>query len=303
MTGQEHADEQGAGRAGQGPPGPELRWSQRPGHDRTGVEAHLAAFVGIDSLHHRAPVDELVLPDPARIRQYLEEGWRIPDVRQLRAQILDLLWRGQSQKFTAERETWSRLDPEALSEIEAELRLDASDGDASARETLVRLQRVRDADPATMAADFVVWDHVRVIELARAGRTAGMLDDAEALDTALLAAGSLRERCTSWEDFSEKLRVSRRHWASLPEPISTRFDAKTDAELDLLRTDPASPWMTIPWFAPLPDPEYLVLDAFVADNPPAQDQVVPTQPTEGRPSRWRERFVQAFGARLEAAQK
>lgn len=237
MTEQERAEAQGAGRAGQDPPRPELHWSQRPGHDRTGVEAHLAAFVGIDSLHHRAPVDELVLPDPARTRQCLEEGWRVRDVRQLRAQILDLLWRGQSQKFATERETWSRLDPEALSEIEAELRQDASDGDPSARETLVRLQRVRDADPATMAADFVVWDHVRVIEL------------------------------------------------------------------DLLRTDPASPWMTIPWFAPLPDPEYLVLDAFVADNPPAQDRVVLARPTEGRPSRWRERFVQAFGARLEAAQK
>lgn len=234
MTEQVRAEAQRASRAGQGPPWPELHWSQRPGHDRTGVEAHLAAFVGIDSLHHRAPVDELVLPDPARTRQYLEEGWRVPDVRQLRAQILDLLWRGQSQKFATERETWSRLDPEAASAIEAELRLAAADGDPFAR---------------------------------------------------------------------EKLRVSRRHWASLPEPISTRFDAKTDAELDLLRTDSASPWMTIPWFAPFPDPEYLVLDAFVADNPPAQDQVVPTQPTDGRPSRWRERFVQAFGARLEDAQK
>lgn len=78
-----------------------------------------------------------------------------------------------------------------------------------------------------MSARFLVWDQVRAFAFIRDGLTLGYID------------GEAGER----------------------------FDAATQQVIDLLLTDPLSPWLTIPWLAPLPDPTYVFFDALIAQDP------------------------------------
>lgn len=279
---------------------PALTWSDEPGHDRTGVEAHLAAFDALRALHSKVPVDSLVRPDSEARRKVVESLWGIEDTPRLRNVLLHVLWRGQRQQFERERETWSALTPSEAREVEQEIRARADRQEQKAVEELVRFHRVREQDPGTMSVDFLVWDHVQVIGLVRDGLSIGMLDEAEALDTALIAAHALRETCSSWEDFAEQLRAGRRYWGSLDGRAGAYIDEVTDRELELLRTDPTSPWMTIPWLAPLPDPHYLLIDGILADDPDDTDPVGELPPSFGRSPSWRARMSRVFVERAAA---
>ena len=278
---------------------PALTWSDEQGHDRTGVEAHLAAFDALHALHSRVPVDSLLRPDREARQKVLTNVWGIEDTPRLRSVLLDLLWRGQRQQFERERATWSALTPSEAREVEQRIRERADREEQKAVEELVRFHRVREQDPSTMDVDFLVWDHVRVIGLVRDGLSAGLLSEAEARDTALIAAHALREACSSWEDFSEQMRAGRRYWGSLDGRVGERLDAITRRELELLLAEPTSPWMTIPWLAPLPDPTYLLIDGVLADDSDV-DPVDDLPPSFGRSPSWRARMSRVFAERVVA---
>jgi hypothetical protein len=90
--------------------------------------------------------------------------------------------------------------------------------------------------------EIVAWDLERLIFVARAGFSAGYLDQAQAWQHIERAAQRLRRTYGSWSEMSENYLLGRRYWGE-GEALQKRFDAAAH----WLLTDRRSPWRRLDW--------------------------------------------------------
>jgi hypothetical protein len=94
--------------------------------------------------------------------------------------------------------------------------------------------------PSASPRDLLAWDLARLVHVARRGRHARFLSEAEAWEF-LLGAGALAgPHFAGWEDFGQCFLNGRSAWAGGPDPRIERAVAT-------LLERPESPWRRNPW--------------------------------------------------------
>lgn len=88
------------------------------------------------------------------------------------------------------------------------------------------------------------WDYARYIALCEWGYYVGYLSEDEAWAKIMPAARLLQQAFDSWEDLGRNYLIGRRFWSYRQFKRSGLLFTMADKKL---RTDPMSPWKTIPW--------------------------------------------------------
>lgn len=112
------------------------------------------------------------------------------------------------------------------------------------------LRDLQSSSSALPQAEPLSWDYVRYCQLCTAGVAVHYLQPEEALSLLIPAAAALQKSYTSWTDLAVSFRAGRYLWHRLlhHSPADTRAsDERMIRTLELLETDPRSPWQKIPW--------------------------------------------------------
>ncbi|MFT0846338.1 DUF1266 domain-containing protein [Actinomycetaceae bacterium L2_0104] len=236
-----------------------IHWRYSPTHLRGTIAGWPVAANAMHSLCRSAPVDVFPFPSRDEEAEMLASWWGITTSTQLREQLLSLLRNGHRERFDEERRYWSGLQGAEQRRVRNSM-YQAAQGNEDAAEDFLRFRRVCKNTRDLMSIDFLAWDLVRVIMLSRAGVTAGLIDEDEAVDTALIASQGLQEQFASWQDMGGHFFRGRWYWASESDTSEALRAQHDDHAQRVLSTNPGSPWNAVPWQAPLPSPKYLLLD-------------------------------------------
>lgn len=116
------------------------------------------------------------------------------------------------------------------------------------------------------------YDIDRAVLLARAGLGAGYISRRNALGMVMYAGEHARMRFASWREFATSVLLGRAIWGGVADPAG-QF-AERAAVVDMLLTDPRSPWLTAGWWPPREvDAE---VDDAGSDSGPPSDGFAPT---------------------------
>ena len=175
-------------------------------------------------------------------RWTLARWWDVADRDGLLRALAWLDAGGHRQQFDQIGEKAVHLSPD---EFEAQLsnpevRSDDAESISVARKYFAKLG----------ARSLVGWDYARYVSLCRWGYTAGYLDEGEAWQGIMHAAGILRRTFGSWRELGENYLIGRQFWS--PEE-TRRGGADYRATFEQLLSDPASPWNRIPWSLEIPE--------------------------------------------------
>ncbi len=119
------------------------------------------------------------------------------------------------------------------------------------------LRALQARQPSAPQADVLAWDLVRMVQVTVNAASVGHLTPQEAENLLLHASRALQDRYASWEALADGYRAGRVLWRRLKGHGAEAHeqDGGLDRTLTLLREDPASPWLKVPWSTPLPQPE------------------------------------------------
>jgi hypothetical protein len=169
-------------------------------------------------------------------RRLLRDWWGVTD----RQSLLDSLeWiekSGHRQGFELAGQRLAALTPEKRQAFVAERR---SDPWFSQRMLVVQVHYAR-----LGAKSIVGWDFSRYISVCRWGYAAGYLTEPAAWARIIPAARIIRHTFSSWREVGENYLIGRQYWS--PEQHAQNGQLYREA-LERLLTDPASPWIRVPW--------------------------------------------------------
>jgi Protein of unknown function (DUF1266) len=175
-------------------------------------------------------------------RGILARWWDVTDRDSLLGVLASLDARGHRQEFADLGEKVVQLSTE---DFEALL----SNPDLS-RDGAQRVSAARKYFRQLGARSLVGWDYARYVSLCRWGYTAGYLNEGEAWQGIMHAAGILRRTFGSWRELGENYLIGREFWS--PEE-TRRVGDDYRAAFEQLLSDPASPWNRIPWSLEIPE--------------------------------------------------
>jgi hypothetical protein len=180
-------------------------------------------------------------------RQLLSQWWDIDGREEMVETIGRLQKTGHRGQFSIIAQAYTILDAK---EGKKYLREDLA-GVMDEEVAVARLRNLRDAleqfaedgliGGTGGVPDMAVWDFARIINISRAGFDAGYLRRDEALAAIMDAAAKIRAAYGSWRELSVAYQFARYVWNGDAEY------ARMKANMELLLSDPASPWVTLPW--------------------------------------------------------
>ena len=175
--------------------------------------------------------------DPTFTRAMLREAWGIKRRAELREKIAWLETEGHSAYFEPLHATLMPLTP-----FTRQAWIDSNP------ESLRRgLQLIAEAPERFKNGRLVAWDMTRLINLVRAGRRLGWIDEPTAWSRIMGAARRIQAEYGSWRELSDNYLAAREWWDG-DTPEGNAFMA---AEAERLLTDPEGPWCQLPWDTPL----------------------------------------------------
>lgn len=237
----------------------EIRWSSTQDEFLRAVEAWPVAASAPYALCREGSVDVFAFANSGNEVRMLSNAWDVRNATDLRLQLLSLLRHGHRERFNSEREIWSALRGREATDTRNRM-YSAAKHYSDAAEDFLRFRRVRKNTNDLMSIDFLAWDLVRVIMLARAGAAAGYLSAEEALDITFVASRGLQERFSSWEELGSHFLRGRWYWASESGSAEAESNQHDQHRQRVLTTSANSPWKVVPWSTSIPSPRYLVLD-------------------------------------------
>lgn len=182
-------------------------------------------------------------------RQLLSEWWDIDSKEELEEMITWLFNEGHRIHFDI---IWQAMNTVSIKESKAFLREYVIKNEMEEEVMLQRLRNMRDALELfnehklinkDTQPEMLIWDYARIINISRAGFDAGYFTRAEAFDKIMHCVTPVRKMYSSWKQLSVSYQFARCVWNGLD---GNDFDSLKQG-MDILLTDPQSPWVTLPW--------------------------------------------------------
>lgn len=175
-------------------------------------------------------------PDNVEIAgQVLSGSWGITNREELLATLTSLENGGHRRDFDALTSIVASSTPEDLDA----LRKRVSNDPVAASQLELAVARGGELSGKSIAG----WDYGRYVFLCRRGYLCGYLTEEEAWSRIMPVARALQATFSSWQELGENYLVGRQYWQGERAIIPDQFADARDA----LLTDPASPWLTLPW--------------------------------------------------------
>lgn len=182
-------------------------------------------------------------------RELLSEWWDI-DSKEEVLDTIDWLFReGHRIQYDI---IWQAMNAISIKESKAFLREHVATNQLEEETALQRLRNMRDAlelfrEHELIGEDtqpeMLIWDYARIINLSRGSFDAGYLSREEALGIIMRCVEPIRKMYSSWEQLSVSYQFARCVWNGIDEDI---FEDMM-AGMQVLLTDPNSPWVKIPF--------------------------------------------------------
>ncbi|HVK48886.1 MAG TPA: DUF1266 domain-containing protein, partial [Pseudobacter sp.] len=147
---------------------------------------------------------------------------------------------------------WQAMNTVSIKESKAFLRENVANNEEEEELLLQRLRNMRDAlelfqENKLIAADtqpeMLIWDYARIINLSRGGFDAGYITREEALSTIMRTVDPIKKMYNSWKQLSVSYQFARCVWNGIqPEEFQDMM-----LGMEVLLTDPQSPWVTLKW--------------------------------------------------------
>ncbi|MDF9827848.1 hypothetical protein M2103_001759 [Ereboglobus sp. PH5-5] len=180
-------------------------------------------------------------------RQLLSQWWDIDGREEMLETIARLQKTGHRGQFKIIAQAYTILDAKEGKRYLREDLAGVMDEDVAVE----RLRNLRDGleqfvedgliSSEKKVPDMMVWDFARIINISRAGFDAGYLEREEALASIMDAAAKIRAAYGSWKEMSVAYQFARYVWTG-----DDTYELMK-ANMDVLLSDPKSPWVTIEW--------------------------------------------------------
>ena len=118
------------------------------------------------------------------------------------------------------------------------------------------VRQLQEENPLYPQADPLAWDLVRYLMLCEVGASIKYIEADEAQVLMLPAGKRLQESYGSWREMAEGFVTGRTVWLAKGQggdEEKSEMEEMMGRTLELLKTNPKSPWKIIPWDLPLPD--------------------------------------------------
>lgn len=225
---------------------PDIILSDQPIADEARAWAYAlgAMYHVAQGFHVDGPTGE---PEAGLNERILADSWGATNRAELVGRMTDLGNDGHRHDHVRLVRYYCMLWRPAVAAKREEYRAELREGGAAAEEARAALWRL-DAVQANVgdirSSSLLAFDAARGIMLARAGLMLGWLSDDDAWTYMLNVARDVQRTYGSWTDYSADFVLARNMWAG---------DGSTDifdAVIAGLRTDAASPWVTLGWSQP-----------------------------------------------------
>ena len=203
---------------------------------------------------NRFPVNVVDPRHPeAEMKALLGEDWYVFNADDLDHAFRSLLERGHSERFDWLIARSLGDEPAGDTPDQASDHFDEpAEYDESAANLGPAVQWLRERGYVTSDDDLrrgtAGYDIDRAVLLARAGLGAGYISRRNALDMVMYAGEHARMRFASWREFATSVLLGRAIWGGVADP-GGQF-AERAAVVDMLLTDPRSPWLNAGWWPP-----------------------------------------------------
>ncbi|RPE08795.1 DUF1266 domain-containing protein [Chitinophaga lutea] len=187
--------------------------------------------------------------DKSTCRQLLSDWWDIDGTEELQERIAILKESGSRVEYDI---IWQALNTVSIKESKAFLREYVADAGLDEETVLDHMRNTRDAlelfaekqllEPG-LQPEMLIWDFARIINLSRGGFDAGYLTREQALEHIMFCVPAIQRVYTSWKHLSISYQFARCVWNGVDEEEAEEFLQN----MEVLLTDPKSPWMTLPW--------------------------------------------------------
>lgn len=182
-------------------------------------------------------------------RDMLSQWWDIDSKEELLEMLEWLFTEGHRIQYDT---IWQAMNTVSIKESKAFLRENVANNEEEEELLLQRLRNMRDAlelfqENKLIAADtqpeMLIWDYARIINLSRGGFDAGYITREEALSTIMRTVDPIKKMYNSWKQLSVSYQFARCVWNGIqPEEFQDMMEG-----MEVLLTDPQSPWVTLKW--------------------------------------------------------
>jgi hypothetical protein len=193
--------------------------------------------------------------DKKTARQQLSEWWDIDSKEELIEMVQWLTEEGHRDQFDI---VWQAISTVSIKESKEFLREYVAANEIDEEVMLQRLRNMRDALETFQEDGFItesekpvllVWDYARLINICRAAFDAGYIKKDEALQFIVKAAKVIQGKCHSWQHLSVSYLFGWYVWSGNE---NEQYDFLKEG-MQVLLSDPTSPWVTLSWSLPLED--------------------------------------------------
>ncbi|WP_276480845.1 DUF1266 domain-containing protein [Paraflavitalea pollutisoli] len=182
-------------------------------------------------------------------RDMLAQWWDIDSKEEAHDTIYWLFNEGHRIQYDI---IWQAMNSVSIKESKAFLREHVVKNEMEEEAAMQRLRNMRDAIELFQEhkligngthPEMLIWDFARIINLSRASFDAGYLTRSEAMDYIMRCVGPIRSMYTSWNQLSVSYQFARCVWNGIE---ADDFEGM-QLGMNLLLTDPNSPWVKMPF--------------------------------------------------------
>jgi hypothetical protein len=186
-------------------------------------------------------------------RELLSEWWDIDSKEEVLDNIDWLFREGHRIEYDI---IWQAMNAVSIKESKAFIREHVVKNQMEEEVAMKRLRNMRDALELfhqheligkDTQPEMLIWDYARIVNLTRGSFDAGYLTREEALEIIMRVVEPIRKMYTSWKQLSVSYQFARCVWNGMEEGD---FEDMME-NMQLLLTDPESPWVKMSWDQPL----------------------------------------------------